>query len=62
MKTYAAVPTKDGKYTVCTLGRYEITPVRDFRIFETFDEADKVAKDTAAGKYNRRPGQYVCMR
>jgi len=42
----------------------DIKPVGDCRTFKTFDEADTVARDFAAGKYSwlRPAGKYVNMR
>lgn len=37
----------------------ECKPVGDFRLFDTFEEADRVAKNTAKGEYGQFVGQYI---
>ena len=34
----------------------------DFQKFDTFEEADQVAQDMAAGKYGYKTGKYINMR
>ena len=65
MNIYCAYADKNGTYGVGTIGPMrDIKPVGDCRKFETFDEADTVARDFAAGKYIwlRPAGKYVNMR
>ena len=62
MKTYAAVSS--GKsYRVITVG-----PCGDFHVcgdvrhFDTFEEADQVARDISKGAYGYAKGEYISMR
>ena len=58
---YMAI-AKNGKWACgITYGQQwsECKPIGDFRLFNTFEEADQVAKDTAKGKYNYPPGKYI---
>lgn len=62
---FGAISLKNGKYAVAraTLN-CQWKPVGDIREFSTFEEANEVAQDVAAGKYQELagPGQYVNMR
>ena len=58
---YAAIAKPDGKFYVVRMSKYQTIYPTDFRAFDTFDEADQVAKDTAAGKYGYKPGNYIYM-
>jgi len=40
----------------------EIKPIGDFKLFDTFEKADQVAKDTASGKYGYVKGEYISNR
>ena len=61
---YGAIAYK-GKYRVAYWYNIE-QPERHFvgncRSFDTFEEADKVARDIAAGRCDWEPGAYVNMR
>lgn len=61
-KTYCAISYKK-KYRVCTIGPCgDFTLLGNVRSFETFDEANRVARDISAGRYGYKTGYYVNMR
>ena len=62
MNNYAAIAKPDGKFYIVRMSAYQTIYPTDFRAFDTFEEADQVAKDTAVGKYDYSPGTYICMR
>jgi len=63
LKKYCASILSTGKYTVATIGLYgDLHFVGNVRSFDTFDEANQVAKDISRGKYGYVPGEYVNMR
>ena len=60
---YAACAWGEGVYRVCyTYYGYEWKPEFQIREFTTFEEADKIAKQCAAGMHGCYKGQYVNMR
>jgi len=63
MRYYAAWKNK-GKWRVVMLSNYNFPPrlVDNCRGFETFDEANTVARNIADGMYGYKPGVYVNMR
>ena len=61
MNNYAAI-AKNGKFYVVKMSQYQTISPTDFRAFDTFEEADQVARDAAAGKYDLKPGTYINMR
>ena len=61
MLRYGAI-SKNGKYEVVRISAMGNFSPLTFRTFNDWDEADQVAKDTANGKYDYRPGQYINMR
>ena len=61
MDNYAAIAKPNGKYYVVRMSQYQTMSPTDFKAFDTFEEADQVAKDTAAGKYHYEPGNYIYM-
>ena len=68
MNVYAAIPHthKTGLYMVAIASKFDNTfrPCGGVRSFDTFDEANQVARDIADGKYpNAGPsGRYINMR
>lgn len=58
---YSAI-AKNGKYEVVIVSKYGSISPTTFRKFDTFEEADDVARKTADGIYNYKPGQYLNMR
>lgn len=58
---YAAWEYPEG-WKVVILRTAEHTPLGDFRTFNTFDEANQVARKAADGKYGYKPGAWVNMR
>ncbi len=65
MEAYGAVPNGD-KWTVkkTSVQDLEFKPISNVRDFATFEEADKVARDIAAGVYPdiAPAGRYINMR
>lgn len=60
---YGAIATGGKQYKVAELSRFEgWKPIGDFRSFDTFEEADKVARECSKGNYNRHSGDYINMR
>ena len=65
-RRYMAVARHNGKYGVSEIyaGCADLHPVGDCRDFDTWDEADSVARRIAAGEFSdiRPAGEYVCNR
>ena len=63
MRNYAAWE-KNGKWKVVMLSNYNFPPrvVDNVRDFETFEEANHVAKNISLGMWGYKPGVYVNMR
>ena len=63
MNTYGAV-SKNGKYKVVKILPLQTIIPTDVRPFDTFEEADQVARDIANGKYDwlLPKGNYISMR
>ncbi len=63
MQRYYMAIAKDGKWACGVVhGKHEwnkVLPVGDFRFFDSFEEADSVARAAARGEYGCFPGQYV---
>ena len=60
MRYYMAIAFKNKWACGVAFGRWsECKPIGDFRLFDSFEEADQVAKDTAKEKYNYPPGKYI---
>ena len=62
MNRYGAIPSQNGKYKVVKISCMGTFSPLLYREFDTWDEADQVAKDTAKGLYEYKPGQYINMR
>ena len=67
MNLYCAIPSRNepGKWRVATIGPCgDFHPCGSLRSFESFDEANTVAIDTATGKYTDYypAGEFVNMR
>jgi len=62
MNTYGAI-SKNGKYRVVKILPLQTILPTETRVFNTFEEADQVARDIAAGKYEWfKKGKYISMR
>ena len=61
MLRYGAI-SKNGKYEIVRISIMGNFSPLTFRTFDNWDEADQVAKDTAKGEYDYKPGEYINMR
>ena len=62
MNTYGAI-SKNGKYHVVKILPLQTILPTETRVFNTFEEADQVARDIADGKYEWfKKGKYISMR
>lgn len=61
MKRYAAI-TRHGTYNVARELNGEWLPIFNIKNFNTFEEADKMAREVAEGKHGYKVGQYINMR
>lgn len=61
-KKYAAIAMGEKCYRVAYSYSHDWKPEFQIREFDNFEEADKIAKECAAGNHNCLEGEYINMR
>ncbi len=62
VKKYAAIACGEKSFRVMYSYSHDWKPESQIRIFDNFEEADKIAQECAKGMHNCYEGQYINMR